>query len=115
MSVVGENIKKAMDQASISQNQLAKKAGIAQATLSAIIRSTKSPSVDTIIRIASALDTKVSFLIGEYDSEIVYKTEEFTREELEVVKAYRDADAQRKSIICDILHVPFHQKDNMAL
>ena len=63
MSSVGDNIKALRTAAKISQNALAKKAGIAQATLSAIERQTKNPSVDTIQLLAAALGCSVSDLM----------------------------------------------------
>lgn len=65
MSIVGEMIKKKRMQLNISQNKLAKSAGIAQATLSAIESSTKSPTVDTVEKLATALYCTVSELMGE--------------------------------------------------
>ena len=65
MSAVGENIKEKRKEKHLSQNQLAKKAGIAQATLSAIESSTKSPAVDTVEKLAAALECFVSELMGE--------------------------------------------------
>ncbi len=62
MSTVGDNIKALRVSQGISQNKLAKRAGIAQATLSAIEASTKNPSVETVRLLASALGCKVSDL-----------------------------------------------------
>lgn len=65
MSAVGENIKEKRKEKYLSQNQLAKRAGIAQATLSAIESSTKSPAVDTVEKLAAALECPMSELLGE--------------------------------------------------
>jgi len=65
MSTVGDNIKRMREAANISQNGLAKMAGIAQATLSAIERSTKNPSVETIKMLAVALGCTTADLMGE--------------------------------------------------
>ena len=65
MSTVGDNIKRMREAANMSQNGLAKKAGIAQATLSAIERSTKNPSVETVKLLAVALGCAASDLMGE--------------------------------------------------
>lgn len=65
MSIVGENIKAERMRQHISQNALAKKAGIAQATLNAIEAETKNPSIDTVILLAKALGQRVSMLLGE--------------------------------------------------
>ena len=65
MSTVGDNIKRMRKAANISQNGLAKMAGIAKATLSAIERSTKNPSVETVKLLAVALDCTTADLMGE--------------------------------------------------
>lgn len=65
MSTVGDNIKRMREAANMSQNGLAKRAGIAQATLSAIERSTKNPSVETVKLLAVALGCTVSDLMGD--------------------------------------------------
>jgi transcriptional regulator with XRE-family HTH domain len=65
VSAVGEIIKEKRKEKDISQNQLAKRAGIAQATLSAIESSTKSPAVDTVEKLAAAFECSISELLGE--------------------------------------------------
>lgn len=65
MSTVGDNIKRMREAANMSQNGLAKRAGIAQATLSAIERSTKNPSVETVKLLAVALGCTTADLMGE--------------------------------------------------
>ena len=65
MSIVGDNIKKERIRQNYSQNALAKKAGIAQATLNAIEASTKNPSVETVFLLAAALNVTASYLLGE--------------------------------------------------
>lgn len=64
MSTVGERIKAARLAAGISQNQLAKRAGVSQAGLSAIESTTKSPNVDTLERIANALRIPLQKLLA---------------------------------------------------
>ena len=65
MSDVGNRIKEERTRQGYSQNALAKRAGIAQATLNAIEASTKNPSVETVIMLARALGVKASYLLGE--------------------------------------------------
>lgn len=65
MPRVGPIIKAKRESIGISQNQLAKKAGISQASLSALESETKNPSVETIFLLAAALDCSVSELLGE--------------------------------------------------
>lgn len=64
MTTVGEKIKSLRLARGISQNQLAKSAGISQAGLSAIESTTKSPSVDTLGRVADALGISLAQLLG---------------------------------------------------
>lgn len=68
MSTVGENIKRKRIQNNLSQNKLSKLSGIAQATLSAIESSTKSPSVDTVEKLAYGLGCSVVDLLGHADA-----------------------------------------------
>ena len=65
MGTVGEEIKRRRMALGISQNQLAKRAGIAQATLSAIEKTTKVPNTETLKGIAIALGCTVAELLGE--------------------------------------------------
>lgn len=65
MSDIGHRIKKLRIQQKYSQNALAKRAGIAQATLNAIEAETKNPSVETVRMLAEALCCSVSELFGE--------------------------------------------------
>lgn len=65
---IGERIKSLRSMKGISQNKLAKFAGISQAGLSAIENTTKSPSMSTLALIARALDVSVAELMGERDN-----------------------------------------------
>lgn len=67
MSVIGENIKKRREALGMSQNRLAKSAGIGQSTLSSIESDTKSPVIDTIILLSKVLGCTVAELVGEAD------------------------------------------------
>ena len=62
---VGLEIKRRREALGISQNQLAKRSGCAQSTLSAIEKTTKKPSTETLRGIASALGCTVAELMGE--------------------------------------------------
>lgn len=62
---VGETIKALRLDMEMTQKQLAEKAEISQAALSAIERSEKAPTVETLHSIASALGVLVSDLLGE--------------------------------------------------
>ena len=65
MNNVGLIIKKKREAIGISQNQLAKKANIAQASLNALESKVNNPRVYTLYQLADALDCSVSELLGE--------------------------------------------------
>ena len=67
---IGGKIKQIRKNKSISQNALAKKAGIAQSTLSYIENGSKHPRFDTLSSICSALEVSVFELLsyGEKES-----------------------------------------------
>lgn len=62
-SDVGKRIKEIRLSMNLSQNALAKRAGIGQSTLSAIESTTKSPNTETVRLIANALGVQVSDLL----------------------------------------------------
>ncbi len=68
---VGEKIKTARKQAGLSQGALAKRAGIAQSTLSYIEKGEKSPTMDTMASICDGLSVSLLDLLmtGEPDKD----------------------------------------------
>ena len=71
MNPVGQIVKRKREAIGISQNQLAKKAGISQASLNALESKTNNPSVETVFLLAAALDCSVSELLGEQREYVV--------------------------------------------
>lgn len=74
MNHVGLIVKRKREFIGLSQNQLAKKAGISQATLSALESETKNPSVETVFLLANCLDCTVSELLGEKPADAAFLT-----------------------------------------
>ena len=64
-SVAGRRIKEIRERQDISQNRLAKLSGVSQSAISAIESETKSPTLDTIERIAEALHCSVADIMNE--------------------------------------------------
>lgn len=63
-SVIGENIKKIRQQQGLSQDTLSKKANLAFHTVAKIeTGATPNPTIDTVKKIADALDTSLDSLI----------------------------------------------------
>jgi len=100
-SDVGERIKQERLRQKISQNKLAQAAGIGQTTLSAIESSTKSPNVDTIRLLASALGCSVAELLGEAPPARLREdqTECATGEEAELLGIWRQLSSAGQNII----------------
>ena len=108
MSSIGDRIIAKRTQKGLSQNKLAKSAGISQSALSSIESCTKSPSTDTISRLAAALGCSAAELLGEdvetrqpTDNEIKFAlfggdAEEISDEQLEEVKRYAHYLKERK-------------------
>ena len=74
--IIGHNIKRL--RGSVSQDELAKKAGVSRSTIQAIERG-KSVGLDKILKIAEALDINPAdlFLTEEDRSEVTYKAKLF--------------------------------------
>ncbi len=75
MNPVGLIVKKKREAKGLSQNQLAKKAGISQASLNALESKTNNPSVETVFLLASALDCTVAELLGEKPADAIILTQ----------------------------------------
>ena len=89
MNPVGQIVKKKREQARISQNQLAKAAGISQAALSKIESEEKNPSVETVYLLAAGLDCTVSELLGEKPEGVTFLSDR-QRQLLEVFQQLND-------------------------
>ncbi len=99
MSCVGDEIKKRRESVGISQNQLAKRAGCAQSTLSAIEKSTKKPSTETLRGIAGALGCTVAELMGEAPE----SDGTITDAERRLLRAWRAAEDAARRMALDLL------------
>lgn len=75
LNSVGQIVKRKRESIGLSQNQLAKKAGISQASLNALESRTNNPSVETVFLLASAFDCTVSELLGEQREGVLLLTE----------------------------------------
>ena len=69
-SAIGPAIRAIRKEKGISQNQLAKKAGISQSGLSSIENTTKNPSIQTIKLICEALDVSPEIFFYDNDSHL---------------------------------------------
>ncbi|CEP67838.1 Cro/C1-type helix-turn-helix domain [Moorella glycerini] len=65
----GARIKQLRETAGLSQNELARRAGIAQSSLSYLETGAKSPNVETLLHICKALGITVSEFLGENEGQ----------------------------------------------
>ncbi len=61
---LGERLKFLRENRKLTQKELAELAGVSQATIAHIEKSTKDPSVDTLKKLAAALDTHIATLFA---------------------------------------------------
>jgi len=64
---LGERLKFLRENRKLTQKELAKLADVSQATIAHIEKSTKDPSVETLRKLAAALDTHVATLFSTSD------------------------------------------------
>ena len=86
MSMVGQKVKEFRERKGISQSELARRAGVSQAGLSALENETKSPTLQTVELIAHALDVQVASLL---DEKIDVESLVVSKQEYELVSAFR--------------------------
>jgi transcriptional regulator with XRE-family HTH domain len=66
--MMGEELRKAREQAALTQEQLSFRAGLARPYISQLERNLKSPTVDTLFRICDALGVSAADLIRRADA-----------------------------------------------
>ena len=94
MSETGRKVREIRLRRGISQNRLAKSAGISQSALSAIESNVKNPSAVTVELLAGALGCTVSELIGESGPSDAYSAAE-----RQLIVDYRSLSPQGKEYI----------------
>ena len=95
---IGAEIKRRREALGISQNQLAKRSGCAQSTLSAIENTTKKPSSETLAGIAEALGCTVAELRGETPS----AAPRLTAEERQLLRVFRHLNQSGRAYVRDM-------------
>jgi transcriptional regulator with XRE-family HTH domain len=89
-SSIGERIKMLRQAKTLTQEELASRAGLTKGFISQIERNLTSLSVESLIGILDALDEKPSsFFNGAYDEQIVFRLKDRVELEMEHVKAFQ--------------------------
>lgn len=108
----GDLLKKARITAGLSQVELALKIGVAKSTLSLYESNKREPDVETIKKIASALDVDPNYLLG---IERTVSKQQLSNTELEIIKKYRQLDLRGQQAVLDTLNREYSyiEKDDM--
>ncbi len=89
-SSIGERIKMLRQAKSLTQEELAIRAGLTKGFISQVERNLTSLSVESLIGVLDALDEKPSaFFSGAFDEKIVFKIKDRVDLEMDDVKAFR--------------------------
>jgi transcriptional regulator with XRE-family HTH domain len=65
ISNLGENLRRAMRKAKMSQEQLEAESGVPQATISQILNAKVDPRISAVFKLANALETSIDKLLTE--------------------------------------------------
>jgi transcriptional regulator with XRE-family HTH domain len=66
--MMGEELRKAREQAGLAQEQLSFRAGLSRPYISQLERDMKSPTVETLFRICDALNVSAADIVGRVDA-----------------------------------------------
>lgn len=113
MNNVGKIVKEKREAAGLSQNMLAKKAGISQASLNALESKTNNPSVETVFLLAAALDCPVIELLGQ--SAPQNNERPLNPKEVHLLSLFRQLNLNGQAFLCQqaemILSQPSFRKE----
>ena len=101
-----KNLKSLRTEQNISQQQLANVIGVSQQSVNKYENHSVEPDIDITIKIADYFSVSVDYLIGRTEIRqltSVYTEENFTFEEINLIKKYREANSREKEIIQFIL------------
>ena len=65
--MLGQELKRARDEAGLSQEEVAHRAGIDRSYLSQLENDRKSPTLDLLLRVCAALGVKAATLVGRVE------------------------------------------------
>ena len=103
---VGKRIKNRRKEMQMSQDDLASKIRITQATLSIYENGKGLPAADTIIQLATALDVSPNWLLG-YDEDIVQR-DDIAPDEKGVIQVLRDLSPENRARLVTMVNL-FHE------
>lgn len=68
-----ERLLTVLEERKITQRKLAEKINVTQAALSRYVNGSRKPNMDTLVKIARALNVSVEYLIGKEEGEIEFQ------------------------------------------
>ena len=102
MSKFINRVKELMEKNQISQKDLAKLSGISESSISRYLSGSKEPRMDILTNIAKALNTTVSYLLGE-DETIPQFDNAFEETLAVVMRNKKKLDDQQKADLIKVL------------
>lgn len=91
MAIIGKRLKKARENANLTQMNAAKKLDISNGTLSGYERNYRDPDTDILNRMANLYDVSVEWLMGRTDE--VNKPLQPTKDEIDIAKRLKQFEA----------------------
>ena len=116
MQILNDRMKKARKARRITQEQLAEMANVTRGMIARYETTNHLPSIDTLIRIADALDVSIDYLLGRAEFDSIYQEKGLTaipaaktKGEKSGLPATREELEQTiQSIVLDILRQHYH-------
>lgn len=105
MLTVNERLKEIRMQRGLTQKQLASFTGLSPSEVCAVEKRMRSPQTDTIQRIAAALEVSVSFLLGEFYSDLPLE-KALARDSLDIFLRRENLPEERQRVLRGICNTP---------
>lgn len=117
MVQVGDKIKRARQNAGLTQEELGQKIGVTGVAIMRYEKGQRKPSIETLVGISVALSTSVNDLVSETDSEDwLSLPASYTDEKIEMLAKYLDlmnesGKAEAVKRVEELTEIPRYQKE----
>ena len=109
-----DRIKEARLNKKLTQEELAKRIGVAKSTLAGYEGGIREPNIDTTIKIMAALDIDANYLWQDEMNELGGISTDLTYDEIEHIKKYRVLDEHGKDVVDIVLDKEYIRCENAA-
>jgi transcriptional regulator with XRE-family HTH domain len=102
MSDFGKKLRGQREQKGLSQSKLAEQVSLHHSIIGRYEREEAKPTIDVVIRLADALDTTVSYLLGENDNATLFKNQDMLKR-FQDIASFPDEDQNHIMYTIDAL------------